>query len=154
MRTMKIISKKGCVVQALKNKEVDVILHVCNDRGVMGSGVALTVKTEIPEAYEAYRKSGHRLGTTTFAGRVVNMVAQHNYGYDGLRYLNYGALAECLIDIQDILIDLESIEGIEKLKIGVPYKMGAHRAGGDWKIISEMIEFIFGDMQVYSYAID
>lgn len=151
---MKIISKKGCVVQALKNEEVDVILHVCNDRGVMGSGVALTVKTEIPEAYKAYRNSSHKLGTVSFGGRVVNMVAQHNYGYDGLKYLNYGALAECLIGIQDLLIDLESIEGIEKLRVGIPYKMGAHRAGGDWGIISEMIEFIFKDMQVYSYAID
>ncbi len=153
---MTIQYKKGNAVTALINGEVDVLLHVCNNRGVMGSGIALEIKNRIPDAFKAYKALPAELVTITHGwcnqhniatGRtVINMVAQDGYG-QGVRHLNYGALAECLFKIREI-------NRITPLRIGLPYKMGADRAGGDWTIVLEMIEFYLKDFDVTIYELE
>jgi O-acetyl-ADP-ribose deacetylase (regulator of RNase III) len=148
-----ITHHKGNAVSALINGEIDILLHVCNNKGVMGSGIALEIKSRIPDAYESYKyihgKFGLELGSGTYGfvadtdRWVYNMVAQDGYGI-GKRFLNYGALSKCLVNIA---------AEARGSKIGLPYKMGADRAGGDWEIVLELVEFYLKDYDVRIYQL-
>ncbi len=139
----------GDAVKALKNCDVDVLLHVTNDAGVMGSGIALQIKHDIPDAYEAYKEI-HTIGEISFGvdcggGFVINMTAQTSYGQAGSgRFLNYGALSKCLNDVYEFCKTQYDYDEYKKVKIGVPVRMGAFRAGGDWEIVKEMVDFVLG----------
>lgn len=146
---MSITFKKGNAVSALIDGEIDVLLHVCNNKGVMGSGIALEIKNRIPDAYTAYKYEDCILGVVTqgkcpTGGSVLNMVAQDGYG-QGKRHLNYGALAECLFEIY--------AEFPASKVIGIPFKMGADRAGGDWNIVLELVEYFLKDFDVIVYEL-
>lgn len=144
---------KGNAVDALINGDIDVLLHVCNNKGVMGSGIALEIKNKVSDAYETYQDCTE-LGCVSFchlgnkcSSGVYNMVAQDGYGR-GIRHLNYGALAECLYQA--------AIEAgfSDKAIIGLPYKMGADRAGGDWEIVLEMVTYFLKDFDVVIYQLE
>ncbi len=112
---------------------------MCNDQGVMGSGIALQVKKTWPSAFISYKQNSD-LGSVTYSDdfQVANMVAQQNYrrkASDTTRFLNYGALSECLHTVSCIFS--------RDCEVVIPYKMGADRAGGDWDIVLEMVEYYF-----------
>lgn len=134
----------GNLIDALLDGEVDYIAHVCNNKGVMGSGVALEIKNRIPDAYAIYKRSEESgkllLGNVSVSSHVFNLVAQDGYG-EGRRHLNYGALTKC---VQTLSKHLPM-----KKTIGFPYKVGSDRAGGDWEIVKEIIDFYLGDRVVY-----
>lgn len=133
----------------------DVIMHVCNCQRVMGSGIALEVKRQYPEAYFAYKTAflglGELpLGTISYAelpdGRlIINLHAQRFYGGDGRRYLDYEALYKCLGEAYEIVKEKNP-----KALVGIPYLMGCDRAGGDWKIVSAMISAVFHDVSIFA----
>ena len=119
-----------------------VIVHGCNAKGVMGSGVALAIKEKYPKAYEAYKgfeaKHGLRLASLSIAKVtpkvfVANLISQEDYGRNRLiKYVSYGAIHL----------------GFEKLNGHFPSsavfnfpKIGAGLGNGDWKEISKVIEF-------------
>lgn len=150
-----ILYTQGNAVSALIDGEIDVLIHVCNNKGVMGSGIALEIKNRVPDAYDAYMQGkDDGLGSIsvgwyspsddTINGMVINMIAQDGYGR-GIRHLNYGALARCLHKASQIS---------KTLNIGLPYKMGADRAGGDWEIVLEMVEFFLKDFTVVIYQLE
>lgn len=150
---MPITYKNGNAVSALIDGEIDVLLHVCNNKGVMGSGIALEIKNRIPNAYRAYITSDISMGDISLGYLprgsqvvVANMVAQDGYG-EGIRHLNYGALADCLDRVS-------SISYKDDYKIGLPYKMGADRAGGDWEIVLELVEYFLQDFNVVVYKLE
>lgn len=122
------------------------LLHVVNCQGVMGSGIALQIKNRVPAAYYHYMHDHEndvlRLGTVSSGEIVVNLAAQNLYGREK-RQLNYGALA----------CGLSTISGISgEFEVVVPYLMGCDRAGGDWEIVSEMLEFYLGDFTVCKFG--
>ena len=145
---MSIKFVKGNAVDALINGDIDLLIHVCNDQHKMGSGIALEIKNKIPDAFTAYINASHNLGTISFGwtetGFVCNMVAQKGYG-KGIRHLNYAALAECLNKLPKV---------IKVQTIGLPYKMGADRAGGDWEIVLEMVSYFLKDFDVVIYELE
>lgn len=121
------------------------VLHGCNAQGVMGSGVALAVKTKYPSAYLAYIASkqhdGMRLGVVTFAVQddcktIFNGITQQFYGRDGKQYVNYDAVGDVIF-----LINKYAEEGYdgESIPVAMP-KIGAGLGGGDWDTIAEIIE--------------
>lgn len=152
---------KGDLLKVYKNKGCDVIAHCANCQRVMGSGIAYQIKNELPDAYNAYVNYDNHLkylelGTISHAeidhGLVVNLHAQHLYGYDGSRYVNYEAIYETLRKTKDLMLE-------KNLKmLGVPYKMACDRAGGDWRIIESMLEVIFEntgiDVLVVEYSLN
>src|SRR5437764_15078672 len=91
---MKIIS--GDLLQLALQGRFDVIVHGCNCQCAMGKGIALSVKNQFPEAYDADLKTtkGDRgkLGTITVAEierptarfSVVNAYTQFHYRGDGV----------------------------------------------------------------------
>lgn len=135
---------KGDLVKAVLNSSEDgpqVMLHVCNNKGVMGSGIALQVKNQIPDAYRAYKDfegtvGGIPLGTISTCHNVINLHAQNGYG-QSIRHLDYEELYKSL---EKAAAYLERV-GVER--VGVPYRMGSDRAGGDWRIVSAMLETVF-----------
>lgn len=119
-----------------------VLIHGCNAKGVMGSGVALAVKQKYPTAYDGYKgfetKHGLRLASLSIVKvspkvYVANLISQETYGRDKLiKYVSYGAVHL----------------GFEKLHEHFPSsavfhfpKIGAGLGNGDWNEISKLIEF-------------
>jgi O-acetyl-ADP-ribose deacetylase (regulator of RNase III) len=139
---MKIIYKKGDLLQCPEKY----ILHGCNAQGVMGSGVAKLIREKYPSAYLAYKASekhgGMKFGVVTYAeqedGKVIfNGITQEFYGRDGRRYVDYDAVRDVIQVInwhifkQTMPPDMHSV--------AMP-KIGAGLGGGDWDVISEIIE--------------
>ncbi len=122
----------------LLSVEQGIIVHGCNARGVMGSGVAKQVKETYPAAYHEYLASGHRLGHISHYKVsenliVVNAVTQADYGRNGERYVSYDAIDECFKRIRQ----LQCTIGIGEIHFPL---IGAGLGGGDWYIISEIID--------------
>ena len=117
------------------------LIHGCNAQGKMGSGLALAVKNKYPEAYAAYMQEYElgllELGTYSAAvvGRnltVVNAVVQNYYGrVQHIRYVNYTAIGEIFEQLETIYDD--------STEFHIP-RLGAGLGGGDWNVISEIIE--------------
>jgi len=155
---MNIKYTTGDLLEEFRNGVVETMAHCTNTCGVMGSGIALQIKNEMPAVFDAYKYheecNGLKLGTISYAkigkGIVVNLHAQNLYGYDGSRFVNYEAIYETLRQTKEVMIS-------KNLKtLGVPYKMACDRAGGDWRIIETMLNVIFEnsgiDILVVEYA--
>lgn len=138
-----------------------VVAHCCNCQNVMGSGVALALRTRFPEVYEAdtllFEKYKELLGQTqlvkvktrpdtTPIEYVANMYAQRHFGTNA-RQINYEAFYTCLerlkYDMGTFSLD----------SVGFPYKIASDRAGGHWPIILQMINHVFSDGKVNLYRI-
>lgn len=134
----------------------NVICHVCNAQRTMRSGLALAIKTKYPAAFEEYSKSDMMLGTFSVATvedgkKIVNLIAQRYYGYDGKRYVDYEAL---YLGLEALKIALETAvtEG-RQYSLAVPYKMASDRAGGSWMIVEAMLKDLFDKSPVPCYII-
>ncbi len=123
-------------------------IHQANCLCTMGSGVAKTVKEKYPEVWLADQGTNkadiHKLGTFSSAkasdGRVgYNLYGQFNFGKDGALYTNYDAVRTGLLKIQQHITKNIS----PTAKVGIPFKIGCVRGGGNWNIIKGIIEEIF-----------
>lgn len=131
---MEIIYKTGNLLDATEN----IILHGCNQQGVMGSGVAKVLRDKWPEVYINYRTIFEstglvlgeiypvRIGDIT----VINAITQENYGRDGKRYAKYHAIISVFEKIE---------QQYSNARIALP-RIGAGLGGGQWSTISEIIE--------------
>lgn len=141
---------KGDLLEFYEEGKVDAIAHCCNCQGVMGSGIALTIKQDYPDAYAAYKQhemdeGGLFLGTVSEWGGIYNLHAQDFYkksNVDGdklsdshqSRFVDYEAMYQALEEVRD---------DMKVGRLGIPYKMGSERAGGDWNVIEAMIKSVF-----------
>lgn len=118
-----------------------VIVHGCNAKGVMGSGVALAVKDKYAKAYTSYKtfeeSKGLRVGGVNLVNitkklYVANAITQASYGRDSeVRYVSYGGVLTCFEKLN------------EHFPLNIPFhfpKIGAGLGGGDWEVISSLIE--------------
>src|SRR5882724_7601890 len=130
---------------------VDIIIHQCNCFNTMGAGIAKEIKRRYPSAYAADQatKKGdkHKLGSFSFAAPtdeqdkwIINLYGQYRYGRDE-QYTDYKAMADAFSSIHKWLFKME----LQDKVIGIPYGMGCGLGGGDWKIVEDLIEKIFGD---------
>lgn len=140
----------------IRNTDCKNIAHGVNCRNRMGSGVAKALYEKWPvvkeQFHERYMQERNILGTVQPVvvesdGRtnrwVLNMFTQENYGYDGRRYVNYAALVHCFTSVLTY--------GLKELAIP---KIGCGLAGGDWDIVSQLIEDSVNgaiDIKVYCY---
>jgi O-acetyl-ADP-ribose deacetylase (regulator of RNase III) len=127
------------------------IAHGCNAQGVMGSGVAKLVKSNYYYAYVAYRQYyedyGLKLGEVIYGSvshdstpekpSIFNCITQNKYGTDQ-RYANYGAIQQC-VRIIDQKMSYTPARFEYMNQVAFPM-IGAGLAGGDWGIISDIIE--------------
>lgn len=139
---------------------VEIIIHQANCFCTMGSGIAKEIKRRYPRAYDSdcMTKSGdpYKLGQFTFAAPgedqdkwIINLYGQFRYGKGepGVRYTDYEALEKGFKAIKSWLEKM----GLEKTNIGIPYKIGSDRGGGDWNVVESLIREVFeqSDMQVF-----
>lgn len=131
--------------------EEGIIVHGCNSLGIMGSGIALQIKQKYPECFKEYQNfitNAARAQTDTL-GMVVmykvpdknliiaNAITQKNFGRDGKKYCSYKAIYEAF---ETIVVSAH----IRHEQIPIHYPLiGAGLGGGDWAIISNLIESAF-----------
>lgn len=126
---------KGDLIRDASNYEL--IGHQCNCFCTMGAGIAPQIKVSFPEAYASDLKTNRgdkkKLGTISFTEKttpiVVNLYGQFNYTKTEVD-TDYDALSNCLKEVK------KTFPG---KKMAFPL-IGAGLAGGDWKIISGLIE--------------
>ena len=128
----------------------NIIIHGCNCQGKMNSGVAKAIRENYPDAYEIYMEA-HKCGALQLGHNIyyhegnkviVNALTQKYYGYDNKQYVNYDAIRNCLFQLKFML---KMMEG--KIKIAMP-KIGCGLGGGDWNIVSGIIEEELNDFEV------
>jgi len=132
------------------NSDCTVILHQANCYAVMGSGIAREVKYKYPSAFEADRKfevpvgSKDRLGKFSYGWgdenqRVIfNLYGQHRYGRDQ-KYTEEDKLEEAVRGAFEKLNEVREHPTF-RIKIGLPMNMGCGLAGGDWTVVSELLQ--------------
>lgn len=149
-----IIYKTGDLMQATE----PVILHGCNAQGVMGSGVAKAIRATFPRAYEAYRAqyemAGLRVGQIVWVPVgdkiIANAISQEFYGRDGKQYVSYEGIEAIFTLVYDWITDNVEPEFWPIPAIAIP-RIGSSLGGGDWKIISGIIETAMKDRHVVVY---
>lgn len=147
--------KKGDLIKAFQSGEVAAIGHQSNCFNTMGSGVALAVKNAFPEAYEAdcitIKGDKSKLGSMsccmTPKGPIFNLYGQYRYGKDGDLYTDYEALSSAMERMAFVLKMAEHDN-----PVGFP-KIGCGTAGGNWEIVSALIDIHFSDFEVYIYEL-
>jgi len=161
----KLIYKEGNLLLA---KDVDVIGHQTNCQNTFGSGIARTIREMYPVAYEAdcsaARANVNTLGRFSVGyipanndissiSRIYNLYGQNLYG-KGTRQTNYDALYSALEGMADDLI--ENDMDLPLPSVGFPFQMGSFRGGGNWDIVSRLIEVAFDDYanDVIVYRLD
>jgi len=133
--------RSGDLLQLAIDGQFDVIIHGCNCQCQMGKGIALSIKRQFPEAYavdcHTAKADVTKLGTVSIAevnrnGHVLHIVN----GYTQFHWRGNGVKA-----------DYEAIRNVMRTvrltfsgkRIGYP-RIGAGLAGGDWEVISAIIE--------------
>ncbi len=131
---------RGDLLQLTLDGAFDVIIQGCNCQCVMGKGLALSIKQQFPEAYQADLATAKgdpaKLGTISFA-KIDRPSASFVIvnGYTQLHWRGSGMKA-----------DYDAIVGVMRAvksqfsgkRIAYP-KIGAGLAGGDWERISKII---------------
>lgn len=145
---MKVV--KGDLIKLALEGHFDVIVHGCNCFCTMGSGIARQIRETFPQAYEEDCKTGKgdvlKLGTVSWGVQqirpsfhastkdlyIVNAYVQYSYGR-GERHVEYCAIRNAFRDIKNKFGDSNSFT------FAYP-KIGAGLGGGDWNIISKIID--------------
>jgi len=148
---MNIINKDITTVES------GIIVHQVNCQGVMGGGVAKAIREKWPQVYEKYRKrfsdNYYSSGSDFLASidichindnlYIVNLYGQNLFKSnttDKIRFTSYAAWEEALPELKDYIVR----DNLPK-QIYFPYLVGCGLGGGDWRIISAMIEEYFPD---------
>jgi len=121
--------------------EQGMICHQVNCMGKMGAGVALGIRRKYLVVYEAYMEAfrtkqlflgyAHFVAVTSTLA-VANLCGQYGYGRTGL-YTNYDAVRLCLQAVA-------SVTATTGQQVYIPKGMGCSLAGGDWNVVSSIIE--------------
>ncbi|MDM1246513.1 macro domain-containing protein [Acinetobacter sp. R933-2] len=131
----------GDLLVLAEQGQFDVIVHGCNCFCTMGAGIAKAIKEKFPEAYQADLQtvSGDRgkLGTYSQAKIqregvefvIINAYTQFNWRGRGIK-ADYAAIEQVFKSIKS---------EFSGLRIAYPL-IGAGLAGGDWAVISKIID--------------
>lgn len=170
----KLINVEGDVTnpQITAKREVVFIPHCCNDKGVMGAGVAKSLKDKWPKVYNAYEAQKTKninfekyvLGDISYARvqnycngnvsgyktpiYVVNMIGQQGTVSDSNpKPLKYCALIKAMVMTRQLIGKVianynKHTSHTFKPVIHCP-KFGSKLANGDWNFILELIREIW-----------
>lgn len=146
-----ITYKKGDLIKSDEKH----IAHGCNCSGGFGSGFAKQIAERYPAAREAYlyrhNSRGWKLGEVQLVGvgdgsgvEIANCGTQQGYGRpDEGPYVSYVAVREAVRNL------------VKSWPNGFAMpKIGAGLAGGNWDIISKIIEEESGSVEVRVYVLE
>ena len=133
------------------NGTENILCHQTNCIGIMGGGVALQVRKTYPSVYEEYKKCCERHSPEDMLGKVqlckTNIPNRFIANCFGQLYIgsglqtNYDALRKALSRVKEVASE-------KGYSVSIPYNIGCGLAGGDWNIVSKMIEEIFGQSSI------
>lgn len=142
-----IIYKKGNILDCIE----PYLAHGCNAQGKYNSGLAKQIREVYPDVYQSYMRGNMTLGTinATYSYKAnktfFNCITQEYYGRDKtIRYIDYNAIEECIKKISQFIYNVKSntlTNGQFNINdhVALP-KIGCGLGGGDWYIISKIIE--------------
>ena len=155
---MPVYNQEGDIFKA----PVNVICHQCNCFHTMGGGIAYQIAKLFPEAEIADNETKYgdmnKLGTMSITSAasyknenpnikyIANLYGQYNYGTRYGPATEYDALESAFMKLKEFCIKRK--EENEHLIVGIPHKIGCQLAGGDWNIVSAIIDKVFGDKEV------
>ena len=133
------------------NSRENIIAHQTNCKGVMGAGIAKSIKDKYPKVFYEYRDycdvddQLNILGTVQIVEaskdrKIANVFGQYMYGRQ-TRQTNYDALRKALESLGEYAKDND-------LSIAIPYKIGCANAGGDWNTVEGIILDVINKYQV------
>lgn len=152
--------KVGNLIDAARSGEVNVIGHGCNCFTTMGSGIAPQIAKAWPRVLRADQETvkgdRNKLGNYTCVTSIAEDLMIFNlytqYGFwgrnKGLRDLDYNALYDALRRMRTAIINGPFID----VKVGLPL-IGCGLAGGNWRIVSRIIEEVFKDFDITIYVL-
>ena len=142
-----------------------VMIHGCNSKSKMGSGVAKQVKEIYPEAFESYEEFLFKR-ITEYANPktlglinpvpvpkkpecgiryILNAITQDNYGQEKhVRYVSYDAVDE-VMSRTSIWLDAMNIN-----QLAMP-QIGAGLGNGHWPVIKEIVQHRLNHVEVTVY---
>lgn len=145
------------IVGDITQTELKYIAHGVNCQNKMGSGVAKALYIKFPEIKTGYHDLlDERVSSFDWLGHiqcirskdkvVFNCFTQENYGYDGKRYVNYGAVSKCFYNLVNTL-DKGTVIAIPKIGCGL--------AGGNWEFVEQLINDTVGDkLEIWVYELE
>lgn len=127
---------EGNLITMANNDEFDIIIHGCNCFNSMGGGIAAQIAKHFPDAEFIDKCTPQcnikKLGKISWCVVddviVVNGYTQFSPGAD----YNYDA-------IRSVFREVKIMFGWKNYRFGIP-KIGAGIAGGDWDVISDIID--------------
>lgn len=133
-----------------------IVAHGCNAQGVMGSGIALTIKNEYPSVFKSYRDLYVSQECQLHLGQaqrvkvdenltIYNLITQNNFGSPKYRtrWVSYDA-----IDVSFRAMFLDILDNdIGNQHVTIPL-IGAGLGGGDWNIISTIIKTAASELKI------
>jgi hypothetical protein len=128
--------------------ELSCICHQVNTFGAMGKGIALTVKEKYPQVFSYYRSYLEDLleppyGKVLFCQIDNDRFIANLFSQVGWK-TNYNLMDTCL----HRLARAKTFD-----HFAIPYKMGCGLGGGNWSVVSELIEKNLGDRAtIYIYG--
>ena len=140
---MKIV--KGDLLKLAEEGKFDLILHGCNCFNTMGAGIAKQIKDRYPEAYETDKNESiygdiEKLGSYTVCSVITGnhsfniLNAYTQYDFKGKNNVDYNAIKKVFHVIGNTFR-----HNNKNIRIGYPM-IGASLAGGNWDIISKIID--------------
>lgn len=142
----------------LLQSNLPLIAHQTNCLGVMGAGIAKSIKNKWNDVYTQYANFCKNFNYSTgLLGKcqvcvtgetptkiVANLFGEYSFTesvapYEN-RHTNYDALKAALLDLKEFCEDEDITE------IGIPYKLGCGLAGGDWdSVVYPMLQELFSN---------
>jgi O-acetyl-ADP-ribose deacetylase (regulator of RNase III) len=128
-----------------------IMAHQVNCQGIMGAGLAKSIREKYPDVYSMYKQFctdnhndksllGAAIGVATEDRHIIyNLFGQYIWGRD-TQQTDYDAFQRSVIRmIYDIRYD-----GDDELTlyIAIPHRIGCGLAGGNWEIIKRILEEI------------
>jgi O-acetyl-ADP-ribose deacetylase (regulator of RNase III) len=131
----------GDLLQLALEGQFDVIVHGCNCHCAMGKGIALSIKQQFPEAYDA------DLRTTKADRAKLGTISTADIDRPPARFTVVNAYTQFHWRGEGVLADYDAIRAAFRLikqqfpgrRIGYP-KIGAGLAKGDWPMIAALID--------------
>lgn len=147
----------------LMNTPIQFVAHQVNCLGAFGAGVAKCIREKHPDVYTQYKElckessPEELLGTSyvckcnNYNRAIINLFGQYQYGVSK-RQTDYTALKNAIIDSIEYIHNEYMREDGCQIVIAIPYNMSCGLAGGDWSIVSSMLERIEKDENVLFVA--
>ena len=131
--------------------------------------LAKQIKDKWPEAYDDYCSSIDRMYNSDFASKssdllgmitwtelengryIMNFFSQDKFLPRGVCHTDYEAFTDCCRALKGFIIEYNLDKS--NIIIGFPYKIGCGLAGGNWDVVSAIIEHEFEgyEVEVYEY---